>query len=253
MEQQAGLHGRIVEKAMTPGANFYRKWARWYTDQTYLKRIDAIVHVEGETDKMFWKQVLAHAGLTVRTVSGTDNPEDQTSGKKQCLKYRPYLNTRFFICIDSDYDYLKQAQPPYSPKDFILQTYAYAIENHYLASNPSLHDFLRDYSRIIYPFFLVHLDNNTPIDEFCRLTVPAATYTSLETLRKRIEKRLSIPPRNRYTAAGLTADNAFLYMKAKLLKNVLKCKENLDFGHFPMNKVLEDAATIRKAGANNKT
>jgi hypothetical protein len=233
---------------MTPGANFYRKWARWYSDQTYLKRLDAIVHVEGESDKMFWKQALARAGLTVRPVSGADNREDQTSGKKQCLKYRPYLNTRFFICIDSDYDYLKQTQPPYGPKDFILQTYTYAIENHYLASNPFLQGFLRDYSRIIYPFFLAHLDDNTPIDEFCRLTVPSAAHTSLEALRRRIEKRLSPQAQNHYAAAGLAADNAYLYIKAKLLKGVLKCKENLSFGHFPMNKVLEDAAVIRKNG-----
>ena len=231
---------------MTPGNNFYRKWARWYTDQTYLKRLDAIVHVEGETDKMFWKQALAHAGLNVRPVSGSDNREDQTSGKKQCLKYRPYLNPRFFICIDSDYDYLKQTQPQYGVKDFILQTYTYAIENHYLASNLSLQDFLRTYSRIIYPAFLLHLDNNSPIDEFCRFSTPSANPAALEALQRRIKKRLPSHPPNRYTASGLTADNTYLYIKAKLLKSVLKCKEHLSFEHFPMNKILEDVAKMGK-------
>jgi hypothetical protein len=225
---------------------FYRKWARWYTDQTYLKRLDAIVHVEGETDKTFWRQVLAHAGLNVRTVSGADNRDDQTSGKKQCLKYRPHLNARFFICIDSDYDYLKQTPPPYGVKDFILQTYTYAIENHYLAANPALKDFLQAYSRIIYPVFLAHLDNNTPIDEFCRVTLPSAASTSPDALQRRLAKRIPPPRENRYAAAGLTADNVYLYMKAKLLKSTLRCKENLSFRHFPMNKVLEDAAAIRK-------
>jgi hypothetical protein len=231
---------------MTPENNFYRKWARWYTDQTYLKRLDAIVHVEGETDKIFWKQVLAKAGLNVRPVSGSDNREEQTSGKKQCLKYRPYLNSRFFICIDSDYDYLKQTPPPYSAKDFILQTYTYAIENHYLASNPSLQGFLRDYSRTIYRAFLVHLEDNSPIDEFCRFTAPPARPAALEALQRRIKKRHLPHATNRYTASGLTADNTYLYIKAKLLKSILKCKENLSFRHFPMNKILEDAAEIRK-------
>ncbi|MDR3180787.1 MAG: DUF4435 domain-containing protein [Prevotellaceae bacterium] len=229
---------------MMPGNNFYRKWARWYTDQTYLKRLDAIVHVEGETDKIFWKQVLAHAGLNVRAVSGSDNREDQTSGKKQCMKYRAYLNPRFFICIDSDYDYLKQAQPLYGVKDFILQTYTYAIENHYLASNPFLQDFLQAYSRTIYPAFLAHLNDNSPIDEFCRFIVPSANPAALEALQRRIKKRLHSQLSNRYAASGLTADNAYLYIKAKLLKSILRCKENLSFTHFPMNKILEDAAQI---------
>jgi hypothetical protein len=230
-----------------PEGNFYRKWARWYTDQTYLKRLDAIVHVEGETDKIFWKRVLAHAGLNVRPVSGADNRDDQTSGKKQCLKYRPYLNPRFFICIDSDYDYLKQTSPRYGVKEFVLQTYTYAIENHYLASNPSLQGFLREYSRIIYAAFLAHVDANSPIDEFCRLTVPPAGSGSLDSLQRRLKKRIQPHPQAYYTASGLTEDNTYLYMKAKLLKSVLRCKEDLAFGHFPMNKVLADAAAIGKA------
>ena len=230
-----------------PENNFYRKWARWYTDQTCLKRLDAIVHVEGETDKMFWKQVLARAGMNVRPVSGADNRDDQTSGKKQCLKYRPYLNPRFFICIDSDYDYLKQPLPPYGVEDFILQTYTYAIENHYLASNPSLRNFLQAYSRLIYPAFLAHLNANTPIDEFCRFTAPPAGSRSLEVLQRRLKKRPPPPPQEYYTASGLTAGNTYLYMKAKLLKSVLKCKEDLSFAHFPMRKILDDAAVIKRA------
>jgi hypothetical protein len=244
MERQADFHGRIITKVIMSENNFYRKWARWYTDQTYLKRIAAIVHVEGETDKVFWKQTLAHAGLNVRPVSGSDNREDQTSGKKQCLKYRPYLNPRFFICIDSDYDYLKQTQPGYSAQDFILQTYTYAIENHYLACNPFLQDFLRRYSRIIYPAFLAHLDDNSPIDEFCRHIVSSANASSLEALQRRIKKRMPPHTSNHYTASGLTSDNTYLYIKAKILKSVLKCKENLSFKHFPMNKILEDAAEL---------
>jgi hypothetical protein len=68
----------------------------------------------------------------------------------------------------------------------------------------------------------------------------------LEVLQRRIKKRLPPHAPNRYTASGLTAGNTYLYIKAKLLKSVLKCKENLSFGHFPMNKILEDAAGIRK-------
>jgi hypothetical protein len=115
-----------------------------------------------------------------------------------------------------------------------------------LASNPALQDFLQTYSRIIYPAFLVHLDSNSPIDEFCRFTMPSANPAALEALQRRINKRLPAHAPNRYTASGLTADNTYLYIKAKLLKSVLRCKENLSFGHFPMNKILEDAAEIGK-------
>jgi hypothetical protein len=226
-------------------SNFYRKWAKWYTNQTYLKRIDAVVHVEGETDKSFWQKVLSHAGLRVRPVAGSDNLEDQTSGKKQCLKYLPYLNPRFFVCVDSDYDYLKKQQPENFSKFFVLQTYTYAIENHYLASNAGLQNFLQKYANIIYPAFLSHLAENSPIDEFCRFVAPKSPVaTTLEKLQQNVWKRYPDEKPNLYTAAGLNADNVYLFMKAKLLKSALKCGEYLTFDHFPMNKIFADIAAL---------
>jgi hypothetical protein len=89
------------------------------------------------------------------------------------------------------------------------------------------------------------LNDNSPIDEFCRFTAPPSHHAALEALQRRIKKRPLPEVPNPYTASGLTADNTYLYIKAKLLKSILKCKEDLSFGHFPMNKILKDAAEIR--------
>ncbi|MDR0694967.1 MAG: DUF4435 domain-containing protein [Prevotellaceae bacterium] len=229
--------------------DYYRKWAMFYAKEAALEKIDAVIFVEGETDKPFWEKIFRHARKQVRTISGC-NTDTKTGGKQECLKYSGFLSKRFFICIDSDYDYILQSQPTHCVQNFILQTYAYAIENHYLAANAGLQDFLKKYSAIIYPAFSAHLANGNRIAEFNRkfnddIAFANRQDATLDALQKNI--RVKYPSGTvavSATAAGLTVDNTYLFIPAKTLKHKLQCGDNLSFSHFPMNKIMEDIATL---------
>ncbi|MDR0566777.1 MAG: DUF4435 domain-containing protein [Prevotellaceae bacterium] len=231
--------------------DFYRKWAMSYSHEADLKKkLEAVVFVEGKDDKPFWEAVFMHASKQVRVITGVDNPENPASGKQERLKYFPHLNKRFFICIDSDYGYIKQAHPEYNAQNFVLQTYTYAIENHYLASNGKLQDFLKQHSSIIYGAFLAHLAAGTSVNKFCEsVKPPDGRNESLDALQKNIrEKQLPCVDNrcmdNRYAALGLAADNVYLFMKAKMLMQPLRCGNDLSFEHFPMDKIQKDIAAI---------
>lgn len=227
-----------------PELDFYRKWAIYHSGEAQLKRLDAVAMVEGEADKLFWHAVFAHFSERVRVISGKDNTEKQAGGKRECLKYFPYLNRRFFICIDSDYDYIKQAQPEHNAQNFVVQTYTYAIENHYLASNEKLQDFLRRYSNTIYGVFLAHLTAGGSVNDFCKdVAVSNARDEALEKLRNNIREKPCADD-NRYAAQGLTADNVYLFIKAKMLRQPLNCGDDLSFDHFPMDKIRSDIVEI---------
>jgi hypothetical protein len=225
--------------------DYYGKWAKSYSNTVYLKKLDAVVFVEGKTDKPFWEAVFAHFSKRVRVISGEDNVEKQASGKQECLRYLPHVKKRFFIAIDSDYDYIKQAHPEYNAQKFVLQTYTYAIENHYLASNDGLQDFLKRYSNIIYGVFLAHLAEGGSVNKFCKsVAIANARDESLEALRSKIRERQPSCADNPYAAQGLTADNVHLFIKAKMLKSALGCGSELSFNHFPMDKIQSDIAEI---------
>jgi len=230
--------------------NFYKKWAAWHTNEASHKKLDAVALVEGSVDdKSFWGKVFNHAQINVKVISGVDNAENKATGKTVCLKYLSFLNKRFFICIDSDYDYIAQRPVNYSACTFVLKTYAYAIENHYLASlTDERQFFLVRYSNIIYEAFVAHLnDGGDSASAFCRKVAPAnAKESGLEELQKRIGelKEVDALSINKYLERGLTNDNAYLFVKAKILKNRLQCREELTFDHFPMDKILEDVQLI---------
>jgi hypothetical protein len=225
--------------------DFYRKWAAIHSGEVVLKKLDAVVFVEGETDKPFWKKVFTRASKQVRVIAGVDNVEKQASGKQECLKYLPHLSKRFFICIDSDYDYIKQVHPEYNAQNFVVQTYTYAIENHYLASNGERQDWLRRYSNIIYGAFLTHLEEGGSVNDFCEsVKLSNARDESLEALRSRLQGNQPAYAANRYAAQGLTADNVYLFIKAKMLMQPLNCDNDLSFDHFPMDRIRKDIAEI---------
>lgn len=95
------------------------------------RSIKAVVHVENKDDEAFWnvqlQTVLAghyHFISQSRNENGVN-----ANGCEQCLKYRPYVNQQFFICIDSDLRLLL-GEEGLTPKKYIAQTYAYSWENH---------------------------------------------------------------------------------------------------------------------------
>jgi hypothetical protein len=224
---------------------YHRRWALFYANEAAMKRIDAVAFVEGPTDRAFWRQIFEHAGLRVNVITGS-NSTNKPCGKQECLKYFPFLSKRFIICIDSDYDYLRQLYPQRNARHYVLQTYAYAIENHYLASHPGLRDFLRDYSRIIHQHFLRHLSEGDSINEFCEKVAPQnSRRESLTALQKYLGEDIAPIPDKPYRALGLTPDTTYLYIKAKVLKGRLQCGNRLSFDHYPMEKILRDIRDLK--------
>lgn len=92
----------------------------------------AVVHLEDKDDEMFWDAMLQYVApghYKYISYSKNNNGKD-TRGCEQCLKYSPYLSSRFFICIDSDMRYVL-GETDIDAKHYICQTYTYSWENHY--------------------------------------------------------------------------------------------------------------------------
>ena len=114
-------------------ADVYLEQARYFANVPFIQRgVVASVHLEDYEDKPFWNSMLQmhHPGEYNFISHSKSQNEIETSGCAQCLKYRPYLSKRFFICIDSDMRYLLQ-EPNLDASNFICQTYTYSWENHY--------------------------------------------------------------------------------------------------------------------------
>jgi len=114
-------------------SNVYRDQARDLANIPILRRdVTACIHLEDKEDKFFWDALLqsqrpGHYHFVTQSKSQSGN---ETSGSRQCLKFRPYLSKRFFIGIDSDVHYLQQ-EPGFDAAHFVCQTYTYSWENHY--------------------------------------------------------------------------------------------------------------------------
>lgn len=96
------------------------------------RSIKAVVHLEDSDDVSFWSNQLRNihpAKYRFLTYSKNGNGTD-SRGCEQCLRYKPYLNKRFFICIDSDLRQLKGEQG-LTANNNVAQTYAYSWENHF--------------------------------------------------------------------------------------------------------------------------
>ena len=155
--------------------NNFESQARYYSNLPILTKAKASIHLEDENDKIFWKSVFDqffpadnfHYIFYSRNNNGND-----TRGCEQCLKYRPYLNKRFLICIDSDYRYLLQ-EPDLDIDHFIFQTYTYSFENHLCFSDGldavcklscnfdntiyNFKQFFEKFSATIYDVFIWHI------------------------------------------------------------------------------------------------
>ncbi len=114
-------------------ATIYQEQARFFANVPLMEAgVVASVHLEDGDDKVFWDAMLQdrHSGHYYFITHSRSPKGYDTKGCEQCLKYRPYLSKRFFICIDSDMRYLLQ-EPNLNAANFICQTYTYSWENHY--------------------------------------------------------------------------------------------------------------------------
>lgn len=118
-------------------ADIYQEQARFFANVPLMQSgVVASVHLEDGDDKGFWNAMLQtrHPGHYYFITHSRSPKGYDTKGCEQCLKYRPYLSKRFFICIDSDMRYMLQ-EPNLDAANFICQTYTYSWENHYCESS----------------------------------------------------------------------------------------------------------------------
>lgn len=96
----------------------------------------SVVHLEDDEDKFFWNEQLQkhRPGKYFYVTFSKSNKGNNTRGCVQCLKFKPYLDNNFFVCIDSDLRYL-MGEPDIDATHFIIQTYTYSFENHYCVTN----------------------------------------------------------------------------------------------------------------------
>ena len=113
-------------------ADVYKEQAQFFANVPLMQNgVVASVHLEDGDDKDFWNAMLQihHPGRYYFITHSRSPKGFDTKGCEQCLKYRPYLSKRFFICIDSDMRYLLQEQD-IDAANYICQTYTYSWENH---------------------------------------------------------------------------------------------------------------------------
>ena len=151
-------------------ANYYKNL------HLHDRRIQAVIHIENKDDENFWNvQLQAIKPGFYRFISQSRNESGVDSkGCEQCLKYRPYINRRFFICIDSDLRLLREEEG-LSAENYIAQTYAYSWESHSCESKHLEHrfsdcdadcdfsyvSFLEELSRIVYKPLLYLVYHNS--------------------------------------------------------------------------------------------
>ena len=152
--------------------------ARYFNNLPVLSpKYRSVVHLEDEEDKAFWNTILQRfrPGVYFYVPYSKSNNGFNTHGCDQCLKYRPYLSSRFFVCIDSDLRYLMN-EPNLDADHYIIQTYTYSWENHFCKANNlqatvdanasgcsfDFSVFLRNLSKALYKPFLLLL--------YCRRT-----------------------------------------------------------------------------------
>ena len=111
----------------------YEAQAKYYANIPLLQRdYIASVHLEDKEDERFCNAVLQRArkGRYYFVSHSKNNKGTETTGCEQCLKFKPWLSTRFFIFIDSDLRYIMQ-ENGIDAQHYICQTYTYSWENHY--------------------------------------------------------------------------------------------------------------------------
>lgn len=118
-------------------ADNIRSQARHYNNLPIIKRdIRSVVHLEDAEDEPFWNAIIQRVrpGKYLYLHYSKSANGNNTTGCDQCLKFRPYLTSRFFICIDSDLRYLL-GEPDLDAAHYVIQTYTYSWESHYCQSN----------------------------------------------------------------------------------------------------------------------
>lgn len=258
---------------------FYESAAKRFKAELKLIGATAAVHIENKNDEVFWGKVLheAYPQGKFRFISASRNISgNMTCGCTQCLQYKPYLDKKLWIAIDSDYRYLTEERG-IDASHYVLQTYTYSFENHFCfpkncqraaeALPPgeeqpptfgfSFNNFLRSYSKIIYPLLVWQLYLQTidveafPKSVFHRLLAVPVGPKSLEkdgepilrVLKDRTHKLLTHLKRTfpeadttwyeaRCNAQGVRRDNCYLYVRGHQLYDLIVAQGRKMNRHF---------------------
>ncbi len=168
--------------------NRIEEQARYFRNIPLRDRsIKAVVHLEDTEDILFWNLQLQKAfTATYHFITFSKNEKgNDVRGCEQCLRYKPYLSNRFFICIDSDLRQLK-GEEGLTADALIAQTYAYSWENHFCEaehiqerfkklvpnSDFDFQVFLRKLSAVVYKplLYLVHYSQSSESNQQWNIT-----------------------------------------------------------------------------------
>ena len=249
--------------------NIYEQQALDFSNVPIIQRnIKSSVHLEDYEDVLFWDTMIQRTrpGLYNYIYYSKGNNGKDVSGCDQCLKYKDYLNARFFICIDSDLKYLLQ-EPGIDAPHHIGQTYTYSWESHYceaqslqnrlreksveIANRFDFISFLNRYSSLVYEPLLALLyclrnhDNRITIKLLrdclpnqCRaeeiehngVRILDSIASNLSSFMRETYQSMSIDmgaEKARYRALGLEECNAYLHIRGHNLYNLVKSIGNL--------------------------
>ena len=184
-----------------------------------------VAYVESYDDISFWRSLLAEYENENRYFEVMlPSSNSLAKGKKTVLMNQlgKQLGENMIACVDSDYDYLLQGRTQTSQyinnSPYVLQTYAYAIENyhcyaeglHEVCVTATLNDhslidfpaFMKVYSQIAYPLFIwsvwfyrCHNLSEFSLLDFCAYVKLDHVSTrhpenSLEIMAKKVNRKL---------------------------------------------------------------
>lgn len=243
-----------VNNSMSPAAI-----ARNLKSSRFLKRVDVIAYVEDKEDITFWQQTISHSrpGVKVSFIPGDCTGDRVHTGKTICLRYVPYLDRHFIICVDSDFDHFLNPGKLSADK-YILQTHTYSWENHYChipelqqtwsSLSSSIFDFsefISELNSILYPVLTSMLAakrqrlSQWNLDSLCSEILKTQPNTHeliadngrklLETIKTNVDAWASRQPsvtevdamQNEASSVGLTPNTAYLYMQGHCVYDLI--------------------------------
>lgn len=228
--------------------DWIKKQARLYERLASTPRYNAVVHLEDKEDTAFWNLQLQtiYPGRYRFIPYSKSNKGTDTRGCEQCLRFRNYLSSRFFICIDSDLRLLRN-EPDFDAEHYISQTYAYSWENH-LCEADSLQTrfkkrlpecsfdfriFLAELSKIVYQplLYLVRYGNDSKLNKQWSVAkfnacIPLQPQRAdlvengkayLSKVNENFCKKLATFTHAPAVVSSLTPENAYLHMQGHQL------------------------------------